>query len=205
MPQPVLLLHGLLMRSPAMLPLAMRLRRRGFAPVIFSYSTILREPARAMERLAMRLYEYGDQPVHVVAHSLGGLVAAETMSRYQQLPPGRLVCLGSPIAGSAAARGLAHSRLSFFAGKSGPLLRGGLIQLPPSRQVGMVAGARSLGLGRFFGKFDGINDGTVAVWETRLPGLRDHVVVRCSHSGLAFSPEVAGLAADFLESGYFHR
>lgn len=205
MSQPVLLLHGLLMRSPAMLPLALRLRRRGFDPAIFSYSTLFREPARAMERLAMRLYAFGDTPVHIVAHSLGGLVAAETLSRYQKLPPGRLVCLGSPIAGSAAARGLARSRLGLFAGKSGSLLRGGLIQLPPTRQVGMIAGARSIGLGRFFGSFEGLNDGTVAVWETRLPGLRDHVVVRSSHSGLAFSAEAAGLAADFLENGYFRR
>ena len=202
MTQPVVLLHGLLMRSPALLPLALRLRRRGFSPVIFSYSTLWRDPSRAMERLAMRLYAFGDGPVHLVAHSLGGLVAAETLSRYQKLPEGRLVCIGSPIAGSAAARGLARSRLSFAAGKSGALLRGGLIQLPP-REVGMIAGARSLGLGRFFGNFDGINDGTVAVWETRLPGLRDHIVVRASHTGLAFSAEVAGLAADFLESGHF--
>lgn len=202
MTQPVVLLHGLLMRSPALLPLASRLRRRGFDPVIFSYSTLWRDPSRAMERLAMRLYAFGEGPVHIVAHSLGGLVAAETLSRYQKLPKGRLLCIGSPIAGSAAARGLARSHLSFAAGKSGALLRGGLIQLPP-REVGMIAGARSLGLGRFFGNFDGINDGTVAVWETRLPGLRDHIVVRASHTGLVFSAEVAGLAADFLESGHF--
>lgn len=203
MPQPVLLLHGLMMRSPALLPMAMRLRRRGFAPEIFSYSTLWREPSRAMENLAMRLYAHGNAPVHLVAHSLGGLIAAETLSRYQGLPPGRLVCIGSPIAGSAAARGLAQRKLAFFVGKSGALLRGGLIQLPPARQIGMIAGARSIGLGRFFGHFDDLNDGTVAVWETRLPGLRDHVVIRSSHSGLILSAQAASLAADFLATGHF--
>ena len=199
----MLLLHGLLMRSPALLPLAWRLRKRGFDASIFSYSTLWRTPGLAMERLAMRLYAMGPEPVHLVAHSLGGLVAAETLSRYQRLPPGRLVCLGSPLAGSMAARGLASHRLGGISGRSGALLRGGLAQLPPNRQVGVIAGARSLGLGKFFCSFDGLNDGTVAVWETRLPGLADHAVIQSSHTGLAFSEQAAGLAANFLETGRF--
>jgi pimeloyl-ACP methyl ester carboxylesterase len=203
MPETVLLLHGLMMRSPAMLPLAGRLRRRGFRPRLFGYPTLWRSPGTAIERLALQLYGFGEGPVHLVAHSLGGLIAAEALSRYQRLPPGRLVCLGSPIAGSAAARGLADKGLGFFSGKSGPLLRGGLIHLPEGRQVGMIAGSRSLGLGKFFGNLDGINDGTVGLWETRLPGLADHIVLPTSHAGLAFSPLVAKLAANFLEAGVF--
>ena len=151
----------------------------------------------------MRLYAMGPEPVHLVAHSLGGLIAAETINRYQQLPPGRLVMLGSPIAGSSAARGLAAHALGAVSGQSGPLLRGGLAALPSSRRIGMVAGARSLGLGKFFCSLDGLNDGTVAVWETRLPGLADHVVIQASHSGLVFSEQTAGLAANFLETGHF--
>jgi pimeloyl-ACP methyl ester carboxylesterase len=199
----VLLLHGLMMRSPALMPLAWRLRRRGFAPEVFSYSTLWRTPGLAMERLAMRLYAMGPEPVHLVAHSLGGLVAAETINRYQNLPPGRLVLMGSPIAGSSAARGLASHSLGAVSGRSGPLLRGGLAALPPNRRIGMLAGARSLGLGKFFCTFDGLNDGTVAVWETRLPGLADHVVIQASHSGLVFSEQAASLAANFLETGHF--
>lgn len=203
MSEPVLLLHGLMMRSPALLPLALRLRRRGFAPLVFSYSTLWRAPGLAMERLAMRLYAMGEGPVHMVAHSLGGLIAAETINRYQNLPVGRVVCMGSPIAGSAAARGLAERRLGMVSGRSGSLLRGGLIELPRKREIGMIAGTRSLGLGRLFGNFDSVNDGTVAVWETRLPGLADHVVIPSSHTGLVFSGQAADLAATFLEYGRF--
>lgn len=203
MPEHVLLLHGLLMRSPAMVPMARRLRQRGFVVTIFSYSTLFQTPARAMERLAMRLYAHGEGPVHLVAHSLGGLVAVETLNRYQGLPPGRLVCLGSPLAGSSAARGLKARGLGFVSGRSGSLLRGGLIALPAGREVAMIAGASPRGLGRFFGRLDGDNDGTVAVWETRLPGLAEHIVVPASHSGLAFSGLAATLAANYLETGHF--
>ena len=125
------------------------------------------------------------------------------MSRYQGLPAGRLVCMGSPIAGSAAARGLATRRLGLVSGRSGALLRGGLIALPPRREIGMIAGAKSVGLGRMFSTLDGLNDGTVAVWETRLPGLADHAVVQSSHSGLVFSRQVAELVGNFLEGCKF--
>jgi pimeloyl-ACP methyl ester carboxylesterase len=199
---PVVILHGLMMRSPALWPLASRLRDRGFATVTFDYGTILGSPARAMERLAMLLYANAPGPVHVVAHSLGGLVALEAMNQYQRLPPGRVVCLGSPLAGSSSARNLAHRGLGWLSGRSGPFLRGGLQQLP-SREIGVIAGARSMGLGRMFGRFDGLNDGTVAVWETRLPGLSEHIVLPVSHTGLIFDAKVARMAADFLEVGYF--
>jgi pimeloyl-ACP methyl ester carboxylesterase len=145
----------------------------------------------------------GPEPVHLVAHSLGGLVVLETLSRYQKLPPGRVVCMGSPIAGSTAARGLAGKGLGIASGRAGALLRGGLVALPPGRQVGMLAGAKSVGLGKFFSSFDGQNDGTVMVWETRLAGLADHAVIQSSHTGLVFSEQAAALAADFLETGRF--
>jgi pimeloyl-ACP methyl ester carboxylesterase len=199
----VLLLHGLLMRSPALLPLSWRLQKAGFATETFSYSSLWRSPGEAMERLAMRLYALAPEPVHLVAHSLGGLIALETLSRYQKLPPGRVVCLGSPIAGSTAARGLAGKGLGVVSGRAGALLRGGLVALPPGRQVGMLAGAKSMGLGKMFSRFDDPNDGTVMVWETRLAGLCDHAVIKSSHSGLVFSEQAARLAADFLETGRF--
>jgi pimeloyl-ACP methyl ester carboxylesterase len=201
-PETVLVLHGLMMRSPALWPLAHRLRQRGFASVLFDYGTIFGSPARAMERLAMALYGLSPGPVHVVAHSLGGLIALECINQYQRLPPGRVVCMGSPLAGSSSARHLKQRGLAFMSGRSGPLLRGGLQQLPP-REIGMIAGAKSFGLGRAVGRFDGLNDGTVAVWETRLPGLREHVVLPLSHTGLVYDAKAAELAAQFLETGYF--
>ena len=203
MSQPVVLLHGLLMRRPALLPIASRLRRRGFAPVLFSYPTLWGAPEQAMDDLAARLRAFGDAPVHLVGHSLGGLIALETINRHPGLPGGRIVCLGSPIAGSAAARGLADHRLALISGRSGPFLCAGLAGLPPGREIGMIAGERALGLGQFFGNLGGASDGTVAVSETRLPGLAGHTLVHASHTGLVFSGRAAELTANFLETGQF--
>jgi hypothetical protein len=54
-----------------------------------------------------------------------------------------------------------------------------------------------------FAQFTEEHDGTVAVAETQLDGLADHVVVPASHSGLLFSEEVARQAAAFLREGRF--
>ena len=199
----VLLLHGLLMRRPALVPMALRLRRRGFAPRLFGYSTLLADPDVATAALAARLRMLGPGPVHLLAHSLGGLIALETLRRHPGLPVGRVVCLGSPIAGSAAARGLEARGLTWAAGRSGALLRAGLAVLPEGVEVGMVAGTRRMGLGQFFGRFEGDSDGTVAVAETRLPGRAAHALVHASHSGLIVARESADLAARFFRTGAF--
>lgn len=207
MGEKVLLLHGLLMRRPALLPLARRLRARGYDTQLFTYSSLWDRPEVAVEALRARLREFaGGGPVHVVAHSLGGLIAATALDDVEgaaSLPPGRLVCLGSPLAGSAAARGLREKRVGLLSGRSGGLLRDGVARLPPGRGVGMVAGTRALGLGRFFGRFEGENDGTVALSETRVPGLADHVSIASSHTGLVFSEPVAELVDHFLRHGHF--
>jgi pimeloyl-ACP methyl ester carboxylesterase len=207
MREKILLLHGLWMRQPALWPLAARLRRAGFDVEPFGYSSLWHQPEYSMEKLASRMATFAlqnaYQQLHVVAHSLGGLMAIATMNRYEGLPHGRVVCLGSPVLGSSVARALAHNHLGFFTGRSGVLLRSGLMHLPAGREVGMIAGTKSMGLGRWVADFDGVNDGTVAVWETRLPGLHDHVIVPCSHTGLIYNQKVADLTVNFLQTGYF--
>ncbi|MBY4596567.1 alpha/beta fold hydrolase [bacterium BD-1] len=191
------------MRGFTLWPLARRLRGFGYRAEVFDYASLLHGPAPSVDRLAARLLALSPGPVHLVGHSLGGLVALETAASYAGLPPGRIVCLGSPLAGSSAARGMARRHLGFWLGRSGTLLRSGLHALPPGREVGMVAGSHAVGLGQWFGDFDGLSDGTVAVWETRLPGLADHRVLPASHSGLLFDARVADLVAGFLRDGRF--
>jgi pimeloyl-ACP methyl ester carboxylesterase len=202
-PVPVILLHGVWMRGPTLWPLARRLRRYGYAPRMFDYASLWRGPAEAADRLGQRLLGMGPGPVHLVGHSLGGLVALEAVAGWAGLPPGRIVCLGSPLAGSAAARGMARWGLDRWLGRSRTLLKAGLHTLPAGREIGMIAGVRPLGLGRLFAGFEGPHDGTVALWETRLPGLADHVAIEASHTGLLLDPRVPPLVAGFLAGGRF--
>jgi pimeloyl-ACP methyl ester carboxylesterase len=193
------------MRGLTMLPLARRLAAQGYRTHRFDYASLTGGTATSVDKLAATMAALGPGPVHLVGHSLGGLIALEALCSYQGLPPGRAVCLGSPLAGSCSARGLCQSHLTPLLGRSATLLKSGLHQLPRGREVGAVAGSRALGLGGLFGRFDGPNDGTVAVWETQLPGLKDHCVHRASHSGLIFSAQVAAMVACFLREGRFQH
>lgn len=199
----VLLLHGLWMPGASMRWMAGRLRRAGFAPEAFIYDTVRGGPELAIPRLADCLRQ---GRAHVLAHSLGGLVALATLQRESGLPVGRVVCLGSPLHGSAAARGVASHRWGVFAlGQSAALLRDGCEPCVDGLEVGVVAGRRSHGLGQFFAHFRGDSDGTVAVDETRIGGLADHVTVDASHFGLLVSAEAARQAVAFLRDGRFRR
>lgn len=202
-PRRVVLLPGLWMPRAVMGWHAARLTKAGFAPVLFGYAAVTRGPDAAVEALAATLAQ---EPCHVLAHSLGGLVALRALRAHPDLAVARVVCLGSPLCGSAAAGGVA--RLSLTAstlGQTSELLRHGCAPWTGAAQVGMIAGRAPYGLGRLFGHFHDANDGTVAVAETRLPGLADHVVLNTTHSGLLVSTQVSRQAIAFLRGGRFEH
>ncbi|CAG4976502.1 MAG: hypothetical protein LOX98_09945 [Lysobacter sp.] len=196
----VLLLHGLWMPRASMAWHARRLRRAGRTPHIFSYATVAGGPEAALPALVEHLRE----PTDVIAHSLGGLVVVHALQANPDLPVGRIVCLGSPLCGSAAAGGMARLPLGAASlGRSAGLLRRGCDPWRGPGELGMIAGSTALGLGQVFGHFQGRSDGTVAVAETRLEGLADHIVLPVSHSGMLLSPEVSRQALHFLAHGSF--
>ncbi|WP_425504834.1 lipase family alpha/beta hydrolase [Pseudoxanthomonas helianthi] len=200
----VLLVHGIWNAKTWLTPLAARLRAEGFAPQVFGYASVSGGPEQAVPRLIERLRA---QPVEaMVGHSLGGLVALEALRQAPELPVRRVVCLGSPLLGSGTARELAaHVWGPRLLGRSADLLTHGLERWDGAAEVGMVAGNVPKGLGRLVRHFSEPSDGTVALAETRLPGLTDHCEVACSHTGLAFSAAAAAQAAHFLREGRFRR
>ncbi len=198
----VMLLHGIWNARAWLAPLASRLRQSGFQPQVFGYSSVFGGPEAAIPALIERLRK--SPPVNLVGHSLGGLVALEALRQVPSLPVHRLVCLGSPLCGSDAARALVRRGWPApWLGRSASLLQRGCDPWTGPTQIGMVAGNVPRGLGRLFARFDGESDGTVAVAETRLQGLVDHCLVGSSHSGLVFSQEAADQAAHFLHHGRF--
>ena len=197
----VVLLHGLWMPGMAMHWLAAKLRAAGFATEVFAYPSIAGGPEQAVPRLVEVLRR---GPAHVVAHSLGGLVALQALCEAPELDVPRMACLGSPLKGSGAAGGLMQWHFTrMMLGRSAEMLRTGFPCWQGRTEVGVVAGRVPHGLGALFAHFDGDHDGTVAVAETRLEGIADHVVVSASHSGLLFSEEAATQAIAFLREGRF--
>jgi pimeloyl-ACP methyl ester carboxylesterase len=178
--------------------------------VAFSYPSVVADARANARALAEFLGAIRADAVHLVGHSLGGLVILKYFEdeAATHFPPGRVVLLGSPLRGSRAARGLA--RVPFgrkILGRSAgeellvPRERG----WDGHRDIGVIAGDLGVGLGRLVGTGAEPSDGTVLVEETRLDGATDHLVMRVSHSGMLFSAAVAKQAGAFLRTGAFER
>lgn len=207
----VLLVHGLWYGRPGMLPLARRLKKRGWDCELFGYSSVFRSPDRNVQRLAERVagMRVNDpaNPLHLVGHSLGGLVILKMLADWHTgAMNGRVVLLGSPLNGSAVARRMMASRaLKPWVGRAAELLDAGLDELPDDLEAAAIAGTSSLGVGRLLADLEKPHDGTVTVTETKVPGLVDHIELPVSHSGLVLSRKVADAIDGFLRTGRFQR
>jgi fermentation-respiration switch protein FrsA (DUF1100 family) len=174
----------------------------------FNYPSVKSSVSRNAQALGEYLSELRADTLHLVGHSLGGLVILKLFEAgvADRLPPGRIVFLGSPLNGSRSAENLARLPL----GKT--LLGSGVHEelLSPrerrwggQRDLGVIAGSLSVGLGKLVGARGAPNDGTIFVDETRLAGISQHLVMPVSHTGLPFSNSVARQTGAFLRSGKF--
>jgi pimeloyl-ACP methyl ester carboxylesterase len=209
----VICLHGIWSHAAGMYLIKRRLEMEyGMRAPLFSYPSVrgtLDENAAALAAFITRQDVAG---AHIVGHSLGGVVALRMLATQADAPPGRLVCLGSPLTGSRAANFL--GRQDWAEAIVGHSLSKGVIDEPASawatdvcavRDVGVIAGSTSIGLGQLLAAFDEDNDGTVSVSETQLPGIRDHLILPVSHNGMLLSRGVVDQAAAFLRRGEFLR
>ncbi len=174
----------------------------------FSYASVKSGISANAQDLAKFLRDLRADTLHLVGHSLGGLVILKLFESGagDELPPGRIVLLGSPLKGSQAARNLA--RLPFGKHILGRSVHEELLsprerRWNGARDLGVIAGSLSLGLGRLVGTHGAPSDGTIFVEETRLAGISQHLILKVSHAGLPFSTVVARHTAAFLNCGNF--
>ena len=209
----VLLLHGLWMNRLVMLYLARSLDRAGFRPVTLGYRSVRGTPDEHVAAVARRIAWIPADTVHLVGHSLGGVVALGYLAGDPDKRIGRVVLLGSPVAGSQAADALARwygGGLYLgcgFASWQSEYQQRRRRQLQGRFCIGAIAGSRPLplplGLARFVVRLPAPNDGVVSVDETRLPGLSGHIVLPVSHNGMLVSSRVARQVVAFLRLGHF--
>lgn len=203
----VLLLHGAWMNPLVMSYLASALRREGFAAHTMGYRT-MRDPIGShLSRLANRVARIEAERVHLVGHSLGGVIVMRYLQRLADRRIRRAVLLGAPVAGCRAAA-LFSVRLGgeLLMGQSLSIWREPIDVSVDSRfEIGAIGGTRALGLARVMMRLPGPNDGVVCLEETRFPALRDHLTLPVGHTLMLISSRVARQTVSFLRTGAFRR
>ena len=209
----VVCVHGFWSHGVGMYLIKRRLENEyGMRALIFNYPSVRGTLDENAAALAAFLRAESADGAHLIGHSLGGVVTLRMLANHMQAPPGRVVCLGSPLTGSRSADFL--SRQDWAEPIFGHSLSKGVVDEPAStwssnvcatRDVGVIAGNASIGLAQFVAEFEEDNDGTVAISETKLPGARDHLIMPVSHNGMLLSGSVVDQAAAFLKRGEFLR
>ena len=204
----VVLVHGLWMNGFAMLPLARRLERCGFQVKRHGYKSVsrgLHENARGLATACENVQRSSNARLHLVGHSLGGVLIMTMLQEHPEIQVHRVVLIGTPYAGSAAAHGL--RQFGWSRGALGHTIEDWLRRprepVPPGLELGVIAGTLSFGLGRLFVHLPGANDGVVLLSETRVPGATESIELSISHSAMLVSPAVARATCAFLKSGSF--
>jgi pimeloyl-ACP methyl ester carboxylesterase len=203
----VVYVHGLWMPGFEGALLRRRLwMQRGFRTFGYGYRSVRDPMSSHIAGLRLLIARIDAPQVHLLGHSLGGLIVLRFLQRHRMMQPGRVVFLGTPAAGSRVARRFAHwkiGRKMLGAVACEELLPAGASRWDQPRELGIIAGTWPVGLGHLLLTFPDANDGTVAVSETELPGAKDRLCLPVTHSGMLLSARVAQEAGSFLEHGRF--
>ncbi len=203
----VVLLHGLWTSAWHMKLMRKHFEEAGFSTHLFDYRTVLDSPEHSARMLAKAVARIDGSVLHLVGHSLGGIVIRHYFHRYADQREGRVVTMGTPHRTSLTAAVFNENPVGRFV--LGQALDKGLLGPLPAwdtqRELGSIAGSLSMGGGRLFARLPKPNDGSVVVEETRLAGMADHLVLPVSHSGLLFSANAALQAIHFLRHGRFRH
>ncbi len=208
---PVVFLHGLGRSKLSLTGLRRFVERAGYETWARTYPSRRMTVAQAAGTIAEWVREdLGDVPVLGVSHSLGGILARHMagMLRWKGL-----VMLAPPNRGSRLARVIdAHPLFRWFMGPAVRELAKPSKWPAPPVPFAVIAGSCALSVAnpvswvtRPLAVFDADqpSDGTVAVAETRLPGMADFATVDASHTWIMNHPKARELILSFLSRGRF--
>lgn len=202
--------HGFLRTGLSMLPVRRHLLRAGWAQAItptFLYQSapLSAHGAHAATLLRALSEAHGGQPVDLVTHSMGGLLARAVLA--EGAPVHRVVMLAPPNQGAWMAEKVRRILPVHHLGWDplAPLLPGAPAVLPEGAEgvdIGILTGGTGDHRG-FWPFVPGDNDGRVRVEEAHLPGARELRVVPYGHATIMARQAVLALVVGFLREGRF--
>lgn len=214
--QCVILLHGLARTSHSMEKMEQALIDEGYRTANIDY------PSRSMKiqdltELAMNegvnsCKSKNATAIHIVTHSMGGILARYYLAKNELPQFGHLVQLAPPNQGSLVTDRF-HRELwyKWVTGPAGQQLGTGKDGIPGllgavDYSTGVIAGDEHSPLDNWLAEvIPGEDDGKVSVEHAKIEGMRDFIVMPFNHISIMKQAEVIQQTIHFLKNGRFNH
>ncbi len=209
----VILLHGMAQPKLSMAWLARFLRDGGYDTHNIGYRSCNNTHDDLISCVKDRISEVGDHydRIHIVTHSLGGIITRDLLSQFKPDNLGRVVMLAPPHGGSEVADRLKDVTLyKKIFGITGQQLtttfqKAATAQIKIDYDLGIIAGTSILSHPYFSHLFTSAHDGLVSVESTKLNGMKDHIVIDATHTFIMNNRKARKQTLNFLKNGQFQR
>lgn len=208
----VVLLHGLNRSWRSMRPMAKALNDAGFTTVNVDYpsqsGSVAHLAPLAVDSGLRQCRDSGAKAIHVVTHSIGGILLRYAHKQSPIPDLGRVVMLAPPNHGSEM---IDQTRdwlgTELFLGEAGLQLGTGVGNVPSQLgpvdfELGVIAGTGTTNP-LFSAMLPQPNDGKVSVASTRVIGMDDFLIVDISHRYIMRNKVVIDNTQSFLRTGTF--